>query len=133
VTPRETVTNLRHAFEAFTKGDFDTVSEFIDPSLEVDDRILIEPNPTERGIDALIANAAMVKEAFGDVSWKPEEIVELGDQILVRVHVEGSGRSTKLPMDDDIGQLYTIRDGRAVKVEIFRTWAEAREAAGLKD
>jgi hypothetical protein len=61
----------------------------------------------------------------------------LGDQILVRVRLEGEGRTTSLAMeqlnpDRDIGHRWTLRDGRALSLKIYRTWGEARAAAGMQ-
>ena len=119
---------IRRAFEAFTRGDLDAISEFVDPSLEVDDRVVPEANPSERGVEALVANARQVYDAFGEVSWEAREIVDLGDRVLVRVHVTMKGQHTALPVDEDLGQVFTLVDGRVVKLDIFRTWEEARRA-----
>lgn len=95
----ENVEGLKRAFDAFAKGDLETAFAFIDPAFEISDRVI--GSPSERGPDALIANAANVREAVGDVAWEPREIVDLGDRVLVRVHVTGAGRHTSLPIDDD--------------------------------
>jgi ketosteroid isomerase-like protein len=129
----ESVVNMRRAFEAWAQGDLQTVEKFVDPSFEIEDRILPEGSPSERGVEALVANTARVREVFGDATWEPREIVELGDRILVRVHFEGSGQSTRLQTDTDVGQIFTLRNGRAVKLDVFRSWSEARAAAGLED
>lgn len=123
--------NMKEAFDAFTRGDMETVSRFIDPDLTVDDRVLPEANPTERGVEALIANTKNVREVFGDASWEATEIMEVGDHVLVRVRVTGTARSVDLPMSDDLGQVFTLKDGRAVKMDVFRTWEEARAFVGL--
>ena len=128
---QENVERVERAFAAFSSGDLETAFEFIDPSFEVNDRVVPEANPSERGPDALIANAGQVREAFGDIAWEPREILDHGDRILVRVHVTAKGLHTSLPIDDDVGHLYTMRDEKAVRLDIFRTWAEALEAAGL--
>jgi ketosteroid isomerase-like protein len=129
----ESVVNMRRAFEAWAEGDLQTVEKFVDPSFEIEDRILPEGSPSECGVEALVANTARVREVFGDATWEPREIVELGDRILVRVHFEGSGQSTRLQTDTDVGQIFTLRNGRAVKLDVFRSWSEARAAAGLED
>jgi hypothetical protein len=98
----ESVTNLRRGFEAFMAGDLETVENLVDPSLEIEDRILPEGSPDERGVAALVANSAQVREVFGEASWEPQEIVDLGDRILV-------------------------------KLDVYRTWSEARAAVGLED
>jgi ketosteroid isomerase-like protein len=128
----ESVTNMRRAFDAFTQGDLETVGRFVDPGFEIEDRILPEGSPSERGVEALVANTAKVREVFGDASWEPRQILDLGDRILVKVHFQGSGQATKLPTGTDVGQIFTLRNGRAVKLDVYRSWAEARAAAGLE-
>jgi ketosteroid isomerase-like protein len=131
--PSENVTLLMEAFEAFGRGDMDAVAERIDPEFRIEDRILIEPDPAERGPAALLANIELVREAFGDMTWEPQEVLEHDDKIAVRVRATGSGQTTSLLFEEDIGHVYTLRDGRAIKLDIFRTWPEARAAAGLED
>jgi ketosteroid isomerase-like protein len=128
---QENVETLKRAFDAFASGDLETVFGLIDPAFEINDRVI--GSPSARGPEALVANAAEVREAMGDVSWEPREMVDLDDRVVVKVHVAGVGQHTSLPIEDDVGHIYTLRDGRAVKLDIFRTWAEALEAAGLSE
>jgi ketosteroid isomerase-like protein len=130
---QENVDRVERAFAAFSSGDLETAFEFIDPSFEVNDRVVPEANPSERGPDALIANAGLVWEAFGDIAWEPREILDREDRILVRVHMSAKGHHTSLPIDEDVGHVYTMRQGKAVRLDIFRTWGEALEAAGLRE
>ena len=129
----ENLVTLQRAFAAFTAGDMETVGELIDPEFEVDDRVVPEANPTRRGPGALAENAEQVKEAFGDVAWEPREVIDLDDRILVRVHVTGKGHATELPVEGDVGHVYSMRNGKAIGVVIFRTWEEAKQHAGVSD
>jgi ketosteroid isomerase-like protein len=131
--PQLNADRIKRAFDAFSSGDLETVSELIDPSFEVNDHVVPEANPSERGLAALVANAAQVREAFGDITWRAGEIVDRGDRVLVRVHFSAEGLGTALPIEDDVGHVYTLKEGKAVKLEIFRTWGEARRAGGLPD
>ena len=130
---QENIDRVKRGFEAFARGDLDTAFEFIDPSFEVNDRVVPEANPSERGPDALLANVRLVWEAFGEIAWEPREILDRDDQILVRVHMSAKGHHTSLPIDEDVGHVYTMRDDKAVRLDIFRTWTEALEAAGLRE
>ena len=127
----ENVEGLKRAFEAFASGDLGIVLALVAPDFEIHDRVI--GSPSERGPDALVANAAAVREVVGDVSWEPREMVGLGDRVLVRVHVAGTARHTSLPIDTDVGHIYTLRDGKAVRLDIFRTWEDARRAAGIDE
>jgi ketosteroid isomerase-like protein len=127
--PDERLEQFKEAFRAFSAGDFDAVAPLIDPTLEIHDRILPEGSPRGRGIDALVANAARVREVFGDATWEPVQIVELGGRVAIRVRVTGKGQHTALPIDEDIGHVYAFREGKLTRIDIFRTWNEALEAA----
>ena len=129
----DNVERTKRAFDAFTRGDLETALEFIDPSFVVDDRVTPEANPTKRGPAALVENAAQVYEAFGEIAWEPREIIDLDDRVLVRVRLTAKGRHTALPIDEDVGHLYTLNGEKAAKLVIYRTWDEARSAAGLSE
>jgi hypothetical protein len=70
---------------------------------------------------------------FGDVSWHPQEVIDLDGRLLVRVRLEATAQHTALPFDEDIGQIHTLRNGRMLRLDVYRTWEEARLAAGLPD
>jgi ketosteroid isomerase-like protein len=131
--PQENVERVKRAFDAFARGDLEAAFEFLDPSFEVHDRVIPEASPTNQGPDALIANVGMVTEAFGDVLWEPREVVDRGDRVLVRVHLSARGHHTSLPIEEDVGHIYTLSKGKAVRLDIFRTWREALEAAELPE
>jgi ketosteroid isomerase-like protein len=124
---------IKSAYDAFSRGDLGGLEGFIDPTLEIADRILPEGSPAERGTDALIANAAHVREVLDDAKWDPRQVIYHDDRVLIRVHVSSRGKHTSLPVEEDIGHVYTLRDGKAVKLDIYRTWSEALEAAGLRE
>src|SRR5262249_56365264 len=130
---RESVEDLKRAFEAFERGDVDEVLPLIDPDFEIGDRIVPEGGPHLRGPEALTANVAQVREVFGDVTWRAREVIDLDDRLLVRVRMEATADHTALPFAEDIGHVYTLKHGRIVRLDIFRTWDEALAAAGLGD
>ena len=127
------VENIQRAFDAFARGDLETAFSFIDPSFEVVDHVVPEASPSVRGPEALIANVALVREAFGDAQWEPREIVDLDGRLLVRVEMTATGERTALPFEEEVGHLYDVKEDKAIRMEIFRSWAEARAAAGLEE
>ena len=130
---QENVERVKRAFDALSKGDSEAALEHIAPSFEVNDRVAPEANPTERGPGALVENLGAVTEAFQTISWEPLEIIDLEDRVLVRVRMTARGKHSDLPIDEEVGHLYAVKDGKAVRLDIYRTWAEALEAAGLSE
>jgi hypothetical protein len=54
--------------------------------------------------------------------------------VIVRVRQGGRGRSSTVGVEMPVyWQLYRLRDGRAVRVEIYRDEEQALRAAGLRD
>jgi hypothetical protein len=128
---------ITRTYEAVQKGDLETLheqlSELLSPQFVIGERIVPEAAPHKEGPDALVANADHFAEVFGDVHWRALEILDLEDRVLVRVHVEGTAGHTALQIDEDIGHLFTMENGLATRLDIYRTWREARAAAGLRD
>ena len=130
---QENVERVKRAFDALSKGDSEAALEHIDPSFEVNDRVAPEANPTERGPGALVKNLGAVTEAFRTVTWEPLEFIDHDDRVLVRVRMTARGKHSALPIDEEVGHAYAIKDGKAVRLDIYRTWAEALEAVGLSE
>ena len=60
-----------------------------------------------------------------------KELIDAGDQVVAVLHETASMRETGVPLDRDLVLLWTVRDGRGSFLRVFRTKAEALEAAGL--
>ena len=69
---------------------------------------------------------------FAEYSAEPDEFIDAGDCVIVRVHQGGRGRSSTVGVDmPAYWQLYRMRNGRALRVEIYRDEDDALRAAGL--
>ena len=65
-----------------------------------------------------------------DIQW---ELQEAGfDAALAIIDMRGRGRVSGVPTEMRFFQLWTFRDGRAVRMEMFNELDEARRAAGLE-
>jgi ketosteroid isomerase-like protein len=93
--------------------------------------MVVEDTTAARGPEAMRQNLDRIADAFDLVTFEPLEFVHRGDLVAIRVGVTARGASTGLELDAEVGQLWTLRDGQAIGLDIFPTWAEARSAAGL--
>ena len=134
---QENVEIVRRSFDHFLQGNLDDWLETIDPDVGWD--ISTHPLPdvpnTGRG------RKAFVEEFFGtymsgwnDYSAEIKKIIEAGDaEIVVVLHETATMRDSGVPLDRDLVQLWTVRDGRAIFLRVFKTRTEALEAAGLEE
>jgi len=47
------------------------------------------------------------------------------------VRTTGEGRGSGIPLEGEIGHIFSFREGRAAELETHRGWEKALEAAGL--
>ena len=62
-----------------------------------------------------------------------EEFLDAGDRVLVTAYFRGRGRGSGIDIDTCFYEVYTLRDGRVVRVDEFTKRADALEAAGLRE
>jgi ketosteroid isomerase-like protein len=56
-----------------------------------------------------------------------------GDRVVVSVRHRGRGKISGVETDQAFAMLWTLRDGRAVRMEAYPTHAEALDATGLSE
>ena len=71
-------------------------------------------------------------QAFEELSYGPVELIDLGDRVLAHVLVSGTGREG-IRAEFKFGQLWTLQDGHAVRLDNYGGWKDALEAAGLSE
>jgi uncharacterized protein len=129
--PRRGVDIVRRGYEAFNRGDLDAVVELMGPDFE-----WLPPQGsltagTYQGPDAVRREIVSWTEPFEDFRWEVEEIVEAGDHILVGGRMSGRGKTSGVEVGVDEYHVWTVRDGRPVRMQIYHDREEAVQAAGL--
>ena len=80
-------------------------------SPEVGDRTL-------RGLEGFAVFVEGLEEDFSEFRYQAEAFDEVShEQVLVTGHIHARGRRSNMPLTAPFGHLWTLRDGRAVKVE----------------
>src|SRR5262245_59694798 len=70
-------------------------------------------------------------EVFDDFSFQAEEMLDVGDSVVVRVRQWGRGKETGAQVENQAWQVFTLRDGKVVHCRGYDTRAQALEATGL--
>jgi len=63
---------------------------------------------------------------------EPQEFFERGDQIAVFVLVRSRPRGSSAVVENRIGHVWTMRDGKVARFQIFPEQEKALEAIGLE-
>jgi hypothetical protein len=131
MAPTENVEVARRGYEAFKRGDAEAALEFLDPEIEVHDSPELPDRRIWHGYEGFVANLANLLDVVAGFELEPEEFIDAGDKLLVVVRVSGHGSASGIAMEDRLLHVWTIRDGKGTKLEVFRDRAQARKAAGL--
>jgi ketosteroid isomerase-like protein len=76
-----------------------------------------------------------VNEAFDDYRMLPEEFIDAGeDRVLVFSREGGRGKGSGAEVETHpTAHLWTLRDGKAVRMQSYWERSEALEAAGVRE
>ena len=132
---QDNVELVRRVFELINRGDVDAALEVAADDVEMDWSNSIGPaKGVYRGKDEVRALWASFVEAFEDLHWEPEEIIEVGESTVIAVnHMRTHGRESGVEVDAVGAQLWTITGGTARRVKLYQSKADALEAVGLGD
>ena len=86
-----------------------------------------------RGYEGLIRFTAAQMEAFSQMWIEPVEYIDAGDRVVAPVRLGGKARHTGIEMEFAVAHVFSFRDGKATRLDVFLTKAEALKAAGLAE
>jgi len=131
VSEPENVARVRRAFDAFSRRDVEGLVaacaediEFHLPTAQLT-RVGL-PYRGHEGVRTYMRDAARV---WAELRLEPREFHETGDLVVAtgRVYAWGSGRVVDTPA----AWVWQLRDGLAVRVDVYESRAEALSAAGI--
>lgn len=74
---------------------------------------------THRGREGVANWFKVLNEAMEYQQFDPREFIAQGDTVVVLYHASGRARSTGRSFESDIIRLYTVRDGKLVRVRSY--------------
>jgi ketosteroid isomerase-like protein len=86
-----------------------------------------------RGLEGVRAWMHDLYAAWERMDLECEELIDAGDQVVAVLRAAGRGRVSGIEVEYHPAGVWTIRDGRIVKVVWFATRDDALAALGLRD
>lgn len=130
----DNVAVVRRFYEVYNaRGHWDELFELLSHDIEM------EPDPRHpraglhRGHDDYRAFLEEFEEPFEETSMEPEKLYARGDVVVALVHTRRRPYGSSVEMENRIGFLWTVRDGKIVREQVFGEREKALEAAGLTE
>ena len=123
---------LRAVYRAVSAGDWDAAFSHAEPEFELTTPGELSPMAgTYRGEQAIRSFFDELWSAFAEVENTLEEVIDLGDRVLVFLVVLLRLSYSEATVELRVAHLWTMRDGRVTACRVFTDHRLAREAAGL--
>lgn len=125
------VERARRGIDAFNRGEREGLLRFFHPELEIVDLPQVVEERTKRGLSGLERWLASMDEIWEELRIEPEEFIEPDeDHLLVVARFRGRGRGSGIEIDQRVNTVYTLREGRVVRMDTYPTTEEALAAIG---
>jgi ketosteroid isomerase-like protein len=131
---QENVKLVRRLLEVYNERSFGENTELIDPEMIWDfSRAELPDGSSYTGHSEFLSFIEAWEEGFDSEHMEAREILDAGDRVVVTVNHRGRGMTSGIEIDQTVAMVWTLRDGRAVRMALFPTREEALEAAGLTE
>jgi ketosteroid isomerase-like protein len=88
--------------------------------------------PGARGREERVRWEARWRDEWGDFHYVPDELVDLGERLLITGRMRGTGRGSGVASDTDWAVLFDVAAGQAVRERVYFDRQPALEDAGLQ-
>ena len=124
----ENVELVRRGFEALSEGGVEALLPFIHPEFEVTTPANLAAEPdTYRGHEGIRRYFDSFYDAMDEVRFEAREFREAGGRVIVPTTLIARGRTTGIETEQEVVLVWSMRDGQAIRVEVFATLDEALE------
>jgi ketosteroid isomerase-like protein len=114
-------------FEAVFEGDTTVAAELFDPEVEIHPPGGPIGGSVQRGYQGIVRNWRELLATFDEFLIDPLEYREAGDQVVVIQR--NVGRTRGMEIDEFSSVLFTLRNRRITRMEVFASREGALEAA----
>jgi ketosteroid isomerase-like protein len=128
---QENVEKTRDFIEAYNRRDFDAAVADFDPQLQW---VL----PAHQRSDSCVGPEEVIRfwegldETFEELRLDPQEFVDAGDRVAVRLRYYGRGKGSGIELETEMyHQVTAFRCGMIIRIEYVTSWPRALEAAGV--
>jgi ketosteroid isomerase-like protein len=136
--PNHDIEAFRRGYEAvnaaYRSGDVKELRPVLEEGWDPD--VVLQPagvlpdseQRPHRGYEGFLNFLANQMEAFSEMWIRPEEFTEVGDRLVVPFRMGGHARHTSIEVEFAFVHVFTIRDEKVVRLDVFESKAAALEA-----
>ena len=129
---QENIEIVRAIYEAWAQKGLKAGLRYLDPGVEWDvSRRRVDPG-VYRGHEGVRDYVRGIRDAYSGMASELEELLEAGDKVVAVITFRAKGRSSGATVQARVANVWTLREGKVVRIEYFGDREEALAAAGLR-
>jgi ketosteroid isomerase-like protein len=135
LAPQDPVEIIRSGWSAWLRGDLPALFSLYDPKIVWDTSHFHDwPEPAYYGIEGVERFLTEWLDVWDDYEMGVEEIVAAPDgRVVTLLWHRGRGRDSRAPLELEMAQIATLRDGKVTRLDNYDDRDAALRAAGLGD
>jgi ketosteroid isomerase-like protein len=121
----EDAKRIRAAYEAFNQGGVRAILELLDPEIHVHERRTLPDRATYHGREGVQKMFDVMVEAFDDVQFEVEEVIDRDSHIVAVLRQLVRGRNSGIRVTGRTVHMWEMRNGRPIALTVFGTREDA--------
>ena len=85
------------------------------------------------GVEGAMQFMAEWADAWDGWELEVEDYLDAGDRVVVILNQRGCSKATGIPVDMRFAQVWTLRDGQGIRMQLYASVEEALVAVGLSE
>jgi ketosteroid isomerase-like protein len=133
---QENVEVIRRLLEAFNRQDASAVADLWAPDGEWRPAYIgggLLEGAVFRGPEGAVEFVELQSETWESVLAEPGEMRDLGENVLVEVHLSAVGRGSGVPVERVTWNVYELLDGKVAAGAVYTSKEQALKAVGLAE
>ena len=122
---KQNVDVVREMLEDYLRGDYERALPAFAHDVEV-----ITSLEMFHGHAGVVEEAKRWEEIWSDYRFEVEDLVDSGDRVVLLYHQVGRAKESGVEVEERAAWVYTLREGKITRVEMFQDRETALRAAG---
>jgi ketosteroid isomerase-like protein len=129
---QENLEIVRRAVEAFNSGDLRRIVALTHPDFDgvVPAEISAEPD-SYRGHDGIRRYFNSFHDAMDQIRFEGDRFCAVGDSVVFALRLTAKGRQTAIAVEQRSAGVWSVREGKIVRIRAYASLEQARRAVGL--
>jgi uncharacterized protein len=128
--PSRNLEIVQRGFEAFNREGIEGIIPLIHPEFEATTPPDLASEPdTYRGPDGVRRWFQSFDEVMDQIRWDARGFRQVGDRVVVEFTLRARGKTTGLDFGQDAVMVWELRDGKAIRLDLYPTLDQALAAA----